>query len=137
MEAVVFSKVSSHHIMTRTLCCASTIALDSRCVLWYTEIWTYLSTSHVAPTIRRGRITEDGMLVLSRNIEQTIMIGDDIEIDVLADDRCPPRTVHDLVVGKTHTADKPEHGMCHNAERLVDRGAVGAGPQNEHHAAST
>jgi carbon storage regulator len=32
---------------------------------------------------RRGRITEDGMLVLSRSIEQTIMIGDDIEIKVV------------------------------------------------------
>ena len=34
--------------------------------------------------IRRGEITEDGMLVLSRQREQTIMIGDDIEIKVVA-----------------------------------------------------
>jgi carbon storage regulator len=32
---------------------------------------------------RRGQVTEDGMLVLSRKTEQTIMIGDDIEIKVV------------------------------------------------------
>ena len=62
---------------------ASIIEVESRCVLWYTKAWTYHPTSHVASTTRRGRITEDGMLVLSRNTEQTIMIGDDVEIKVV------------------------------------------------------
>ena len=49
----------------------------------YARSRAYRTISHVARTTRRGQITEDGMLVLSRNTEQTIMIGDDVEIKVV------------------------------------------------------